>query len=37
MDFDDDDTMLTGYFYKLNTPDVVETDRSRYSEKADFK
>ena len=37
MDYDADDTIFVGYYYKSNIPDFSKTYRSEYGNRTDFK
>ena len=36
MDFDADDTIVSGYNYKLNKPEINNVNRSEYGTRTDF-
>ena len=37
MDYDADDTIFTGYIYKLNAPEFNKVKRSEYGKRTDFE
>ena len=37
MDYDADDTIITGYIYKVNTPEINKVNRSEYGKGTAFK
>ena len=37
VNYDSDDVILTGWFYKLNTTEFIKINRSQYGRGTDFK